>query len=185
MKKKNLSYFAAKRQNGMSLLEVIVSFLVVGLGLGLLVSMLGASNRYGATAEYRANAMREIQTIVDAMRANRMGLAGYQFGSGQWEDNNYSLSVAKKNPEVKCASAECTLEEKLKQRAESQALTRAQREMTTWLRNVNNSVPAGQGSILRQPDGSYIVRVRWQIGEENQRQDDETKNELIELRVVI
>ena len=39
------------QQKGMTLLEVLVSMLVIGLALAMSISMIQAANRYGETAE--------------------------------------------------------------------------------------------------------------------------------------
>ena len=63
---------AMNKQQGMTLLEVVVSMLVVALGLVMSVSMLQTANRFGDTAEYTSFALQESQTLIDAMRANRL-----------------------------------------------------------------------------------------------------------------
>ena len=72
MKKKFL-----RKQKGMSLLEVIVSMLICGIGLAGTISAIQASQRLATSADYRAIATREIQSIVDMMRANRLGADKY------------------------------------------------------------------------------------------------------------
>lgn len=64
-------------QRGMTLLEVVVSMLVVALGLTMSISMIQTANRFGDTAEYTAFALQESQSLVDAMRANRLGEQTY------------------------------------------------------------------------------------------------------------
>ena len=53
---------AMNKQQGMTLLEVVVSMLVVALGLVMSVSMLQTANRFGDTAEYTSFALQESQT---------------------------------------------------------------------------------------------------------------------------
>ena len=57
-------------QRGMTLLEVVISMLVVALGLVMSISMIQTANRFGDTAEYTAFALQKSQLIIDTMRAN-------------------------------------------------------------------------------------------------------------------
>ena len=61
---------AMNKQQGMTLLEVVISMLVVALGLVMSVSMLQTANRFGDTAEYTDFALQKSQLIIDTMRAN-------------------------------------------------------------------------------------------------------------------
>ena len=47
------------RQKGMTLLEIVVSMLIVALGLAISVSMIQTANRFGDTAEYTAFALQK------------------------------------------------------------------------------------------------------------------------------
>ncbi len=175
------------KEKGMTLLEVVVSMLVVGLGLAITVSMLMAANRYGHSAEYRAVALREAQSIIDSMRTNKLGERIYVFGvqdadNVQYIGNDYEINVPAATPFVaQCVpGAEedeagfCDFEQQVAEyqsSAVSTAEVRANTELANWLTNLQTVLPGGQAAVIDAGGGNHSVVVLWLSGDENQRTD--------------
>jgi type IV pilus assembly protein PilV len=72
------------RQQGFSLIEVLVSMFIVSLGILALSGLMQASSRYGKTSELRATATLLANDIADHIRANaagaHAGTTGYNLG---------------------------------------------------------------------------------------------------------
>ena len=150
---------AMNKQQGMTLLEVVVSMLVVALGLVMSVSMLQTANRFGDTAEYTSFALQESQTLIDAMRANRLadetyfvnaiGViynsldAFYKFTS----DDKEVVKQEVKN-RLMCKNASCTEAENI-----------AKEDMATWISEIV-TLPGGRAAVGRLGDQFEVV-VMW------------------------
>ena len=70
MKKRRLvGTLLRTHQKGMTLLEIVISMLIVALGLAMSVSMIQTANRFGDTAEFTAFAQQKSQQIIDRSRS--------------------------------------------------------------------------------------------------------------------
>lgn len=159
----------ACQQRGMTILEVVVSMLVVALGLAMSISMIQTANRFGDTAEYTAFALQESQSLIDAMRANRLAErtyfvdaigvtskdtpmetiydsleAFYKFSS---EDKEVIKREVKNRLRCKDAT-NCT-----------EAENNAKEDMATWVSEVV-SLPGGRAAIGKLND-QYEVVIMW------------------------
>lgn len=151
---KNKKFFR-QCEKGMTMLEVVVSMLIIGIGLAMTVSMLSASNRYANSAEYRAIAMREIQSIVDNMRANKLGASGYT--------NSPDSSVD-------CGGCDAN-QKKAKTDAFDLAIKRAKKEKDEWNKELETNLPSGTGTVARKGAAadSYTVSVTWHLATEEEQ----------------
>ena len=159
------------RQRGMTLLEIVVSMLIVALGLAMSVSMIQTANRFGDTAEYTAFAQQKSQFIIDAMRANNIAR------------DTYILSQNKADPEIKIldykslydslgsvyASGDITSHLKCKTGSCTDAEKIAKEDMQTWV-NAIRTLPGGRG-VIRQNDNQYEVVVMWMHVSETSNND--------------
>ncbi|WP_314887552.1 type IV pilus modification protein PilV [Cardiobacterium hominis] len=159
---------AMNKQQGMTLLEVVVSMLVVALGLVMSVSMLQTANRFGDTAEYTSFALQESQTLIDAMRANRLADETYFVNAIGVTSKDTSLEVIYNSldafykftsddkevvkQEVKnrlmCKNASCTEAENI-----------AKEDMATWISEIV-TLPGGRAAVGRLGDQFEVV-VMW------------------------
>lgn len=164
----------------MSLLEVVASMLVCGIGLAGTLSAVQASQRLATSAEYRAVATREIQSAVDMMRANRLGANVYvtesDSGASGLSFGDAGLALCKdRTPKdgvnddklndatVKTPRAYCLI-------AQKRADEIANEEIKNWKGRISELLPSGKGKIsAEQKGGIYVftVRVSWVIGNEN------------------
>lgn len=122
-------------QNGFSLLEVLISVVVLSIGLLGVAALQTNAVRYNASAHLRSIAISQMGDIIDRMEANSSGLA-----SGYY--NNVSGVGTKPNCTT-CSSSQI-----------------AARDIYQW--NYSNSLllPSGQGTIQR--NGSLLrITIRW------------------------
>ncbi len=68
---------ARARMRGMSLIEVLVSVLILGVGLLGIAAMQSLALRGGQSSLETSQAVMETTGIIEAMRANRANAAGY------------------------------------------------------------------------------------------------------------
>lgn len=68
-----------RKVRGVSLIEVLVSILIAAVGLLALAGANVASVRYTKMSQYRGTATLLANDIGERMRANKLGLAGYDF----------------------------------------------------------------------------------------------------------
>lgn len=152
-----------RRQHGMTLLEVLVSMLVIGLALAMSISMIQTANRYGETAEYTAAALQRAQSIIDKMRANNVAAPAYVFDGGA-KGTNYNalygkLDMGKIPNDLKCqiegvastapALVNC-----------NNYLEQAKQDMVSWSNELQQNLPGGKGMIRRNGSG-YEIIVMW------------------------
>jgi type IV pilus assembly protein PilV len=115
-----------KRQQGFTLLEVLVAIVVLAVGLIGLVGLQTVSIKNNHTAYYRAIAIQQVYDMADRMRAN---LAGVREG-----DYN-SLTGAGTNTNSGCTSSVCS------------AAALANTDLFQWNSNNGILLPGGTGSV--------------------------------------
>ncbi len=151
------------RQRGMTLIEVVVAMLVIGLGLVMSISMLQSSLRYQAMANRQDDAMRLMQEMVDRMRANSIAAGNYLFSQ-----HNFTFT-AWSHPQIAatCSGNGCS-------QARNLAFSRAQRDVNEWLAKVSAVLPDGRAAI-DQPDrqnlpNQYRIQLQWLVREDRSRE---------------
>lgn len=78
MTEKNLSmHTLTRRQRGFSLIEALVAFLLLSVGMLGIASLQAVSLRAGYTATLRTVAVIKAEEILERMRANQTALASY------------------------------------------------------------------------------------------------------------
>ncbi len=89
------------RAFGFSLVEVLVSMLVVAMGILALAGLLQASTRYARMSELRSNATLLANDIADRMRANSVGA---QLGALGYDSTGKAFPTAAAAPHAACTS---------------------------------------------------------------------------------
>ncbi|WP_298641234.1 type IV pilus modification protein PilV [uncultured Cardiobacterium sp.] len=160
-----------QKEGGMTLLEIVISMLIVALGLAMSVSMIQTANRFGDTAEFTAFAQQKSQQIIDAMRANSIARDTYLLdrentalqGNIDYQQLYNSLSTLYDSTDIttnlKCKSGRCT-----------EAENNAKQDMRMWVSEIR-SLPGGRG-IIRQKGNQYEVIVMWSHVPETNRSED-------------
>ena len=172
-----------KKQRGMSLLEVVVSMLICGIGLAGMLAAVQASQRLALSADYRAIATREIQSAVDMMRANRLGADKYidvTYGSRVNINGNTDAGLAI----CKDRTAVNTNARQYCEDAMANATKVAAKEAELWKERVKNALPGGIGTIsAEQKGGIYVftVKIEWKIANENKTVSDNPADDAIQM----
>lgn len=71
-----------RHQSGSSLIEVLVSALILAFGMLALVSMQASATQMGKIAQFKADASRLALSYSERVRTNRTALANYMIGDG-------------------------------------------------------------------------------------------------------
>ena len=137
------------RQQGLSLIEVMIALAVFSFGLLALAALMASGLKYNTSALHRSYATSQAYDMADRIRANRLGLdSGYY----------YNLSGSGTNPV--CIESDCTPEQMA--------------QYDTWQWNTDNArlLPEGAGTVsLKSSDSSiYTITVAW-----NDDRDPETE----------
>lgn len=71
------------KQRGITLIEVLVTLVILTIGITGIAMVQARSMQSGAQMKYRSAAISSAQSIVDVMRANRIGIAAQSLASLQ------------------------------------------------------------------------------------------------------
>lgn len=152
-------------QKGMTLLEIVVSMLVVALGLAMSISMIQTANRFGDTAEYTAFALQKSQLIIDTMRANVLAkdtyvLEGVNIGNSN--DNNAYESIYDSLSSIYAAGSGSALVGKLKCKEATctKSEENAKADVYAWSDEIIKTLPGGRAFIGKNGN-HYVVVVMW------------------------
>lgn len=154
-------------QKGMTLLEIVVSMLIVALGLAMSVSMIQSANRFGDTAEYTAFALQKSQLIIDTMRANALAKETYVVNginanpnngdyknvydslSSIYDAANKDAALSRLVDNLRCKNSACTLAEE-----------NAKADVYAWADEIMSTLPGGR-ALLRKNNDNYEVIIMW------------------------
>jgi type IV pilus assembly protein PilV len=128
-----------QRSSGFTLLEVLVSIVVLAIGLLGMAGLIAAGLKSNHTANYRAHATMLTDDILDRMRANKtLALAsGY----------DTTLGAA-------CTASVSTIQGF---------------DCAEWKAMVANELPGGDGAVDVDVNGNITVTIQWNSGlDENQ-----------------
>jgi len=78
---------ASKRQQGFTLLEALIGFLILSIGMLGIASLQAVSLKAGQTSIYVSVAVMKAEEIIESMRVNSGALASYA-GAGPGADNS-------------------------------------------------------------------------------------------------
>ena len=144
----------SRRQAGASLLEVLVSILILSFGMLAMAGLHAASLRYGKMAQFRSVATQLAYDLSDRMRANSAGAVagGYVYTAA------YSATPAPVTVPGCAAPTLCTA-------AEIAAIDLAQ-----WRNTARLALPGG-GVYLTQDPGATNVMNMWVMWQDPQTAD--------------
>ena len=124
----------ARRQNGSTMIEVMVAILVLALGMMGMLGMFISSLKITSGAIYRNVATQQAYAIADSMRANLPNLAAYFTPTATANANCFN-------------STGCTAAQ----------LPNAEYQM--WQTQLSTLLPAGQGKVCRDNAASGSART--------------------------
>jgi type IV pilus assembly protein PilV len=122
---------AARRQRGVSLIEVLVSVLVVSVGMLGAVALQATALRNNQGSYERTQTSILTQGIFDAMRANLAGVTANSYDTGGW---------------VCAAPAAAGL---------------ASSDIARWIGNLHEQIHPGACGRIECASGACTVSVRW------------------------
>lgn len=137
---RNQKHFFSRRCSGLTLIEVLVTLVVVSMGLLGVAALQMRTLRHNYDALMRSHASALADDIADRMRAN---------------------SAA-----VRPASGQSKYETKFGPSSMSSDNSRATRDVIEWKKAITRQLPSGEGEVVVAEDtGLVTIRVRW--GERN------------------
>ena len=152
-----------ERQQGFSLIEVLVTMIIVAIGLMGLISLMLTGVQANATSSMRTMAINQAYDIADRMRAN---LAGVQAGdySGVVPPGSSStcpISAASNvSPPTQTALAGCATNNCVS--ASCTAANLADRDKCVWHNANAVLLPSGSGAICKDNANNwYSIHVSW------------------------
>lgn len=135
-----------KGQQGATLIEVLVSMLVISLGVLAMVIMQLNTAKYAKTSEYRAIGALLASDLTDRMRANRP-----QDGETA---ANYAYNPTGNPPTASACDAKAT------DNCTTQQI--ADKDVADWLLSVSNALPQGNAFIsAREANGGVDLWLIW------------------------
>ena len=140
---------------GASLVEVMISLLILSMGLLGMAALQGLGTQYGNEAYFRSQAIAQTYDMFDRMRANPTAVV-----DGKYEQDPIPTAYA-----TDCATNGCTTSDL------------ANYDLVNWNQLNNELLPGGAGSVTRQGD-AYTVRVTWQ---EDANDDGTAENQSFSL----
>ena len=132
------------RQRGATLIEVLVSFLIISFGMLALLALQNNAIQYNKTTEYRSLATMLATDLAERMRANREQAIG-----GAYDMNGSSTPPDELPGRVACATppATCT------------AAELAAQDVSEWQRLLFINLPGGRAHVEVINDASKDVKV--------------------------
>ena len=131
-----LTFFPLRAQAGASLLEVLISALVLGVGLLGIISLQARALQYNQNAYLYSQAAFLAQDMAERMQANSAGL------------DYYAMGLQDPSPEVQddqCIDNNCTPEQL------------AQWDQSLWRKEVESALPEGESAITRNINAREFV----------------------------
>ena len=126
-----------RKNNGFTLLEVLVTLLIMSFALLGIAGILANSIKNDQSAYSRSQAVLLAADIIDRMRANRT--------TAEIDPSPYALSLA-----LPC----------VKSPASANAI--AQSDLTEWCAALTAALPSGTGSVTRDAtSGKVTIVVQW------------------------
>jgi len=173
-----------RNQSGISLVEVLVTVLIIAIGGLGIASLQLAGLKYSAGSYGRTQAIFLADDIVNRMKSNRRVALGFTENTGAiGAGSAYEIAAftaAGAAPLVDCLVAECDL------------ANRAAYDIATWLEEIERALPSGQGRIRftdevsDDPESDELVRhfeigLRWRQTASTTNVDSDPDDEIKEV----
>lgn len=129
----------SRKQYGFSMLEVLITVLILSFGLLGMASMVTTGMKSNTTSHYRSVATQQTQDIADRMRAN---LTGARTGS-------YDALATSIPDSSDCIAAGCD------------AAQMAVYDHAQWNTANSRLLPGGVGTVAGNLAGGFLITVMW------------------------
>lgn len=141
-----------RNQQGFSLLEVLVSLVILSIGLLGLAGIQGVSLKNNTSASHRTQATLASYDVMDRMRSNSIQINQYL--------SSNTLPTAATNIVGCSASSGCS------------ATQMAEDDLFEWNQILTSTLPSGTGSVTAS--GSvYTITVNWDDNRDGNVDDDD------------
>lgn len=158
----NIRCYQQAHQHGFTLVEILVSLLILSIGMLGMASMQLSGLRNSATSSYRTDATQLSYEIVDAMRANNVAVANNVFADITIENGDELTK-----PETSClqATTDATV-------SSCSASDMAAADLYDWITRVRQKLPNASVSIqcndMDDTDGddctefsTHVITLNW------------------------
>ncbi len=129
----------SRKQSGFSMLEVLITVLILSFGLLGMASMVTTGMKSNTTSHYRSVATQQTQDIADRMRANLTGVR-----SGSYDALATNIPVGSD-----CVAAGCD------------AAQMAVYDHAQWNTANSRLLPGGLGTVAGNLAGGFLITVMW------------------------
>jgi type IV pilus assembly protein PilV len=140
------------RQQGLSLIEVMIALFVFSFGLLALAALMASGLKYNTSALHRSYATSQAYDMADRMRANLLGLdSGCYDGLGDSGTDAKCFSESDSDTDPGCIESDCTPEQM------------AQYDSWQWNSDNLRLLPEGTGTVSAKSSDSdiYTITVTW------------------------
>jgi type IV pilus assembly protein PilV len=135
----------SRRQDGFSMLEVLISLLILSIGLLGLASLQITGLQNNQSAYLRSQATILSSDIVDTMLGNRRAAT-----LGEYNHQSFD-------------------------QAPPGGSSRAAQDLQAWWSNLNVLLPDGRGTVNVTSDGIVTIRIRWLDEREEEEEQDQRR----------
>ena len=179
-------HFPAARQHGMTIIEVLVSMLILGLGVLVLLATQLRTAAGVQEAEQQTIVSQEVQNLIEGMLANPTLSADTASGSTGWTKKSYAAYINRNNASGTISANSTSMS---KQALADAQINEFRQALDNRLPNTNASsticidssgaAPTASGTIKWNCDGNgatTMVKVIWQVTTDNNNASGITMN---------
>lgn len=179
-------HFPAARQHGMTIIEVLVSMLILGLGVLVLLATQLRTAAGVQEAEQQTIVSQEVQNLIEGMLANPTLSADTASGSKGWTKKSYAAYINRENPSGTISANSTSMS---KQALADVQINEFRQALDNRLPNTNASsticidssgaAPTASGTIKWNCDengATTMVKVIWQVTTDNNNASGITMN---------
>lgn len=134
-----LNSIRSRKQSGFSMLEVLITVLILSFGLLGMASMVTTGMKSNNTSHYRSVATQQTQDIADRMRANLTGVRNGTY-------NNLATNIPTSSD---CAATACD------------ATQMAVYDHAQWNTANSRVLPGGLGTVAGNLAIGFLITVMW------------------------
>lgn len=145
---------ARRRQSGVTLIEVLVSILILGLALISLAGLQSYTVKYQLGSANRAVLSMLVSDYAERVRANMEGAPGA--GTASTSKYLYAADWATQSDEPTAASTDCAT------KVCTDASTLAEWDMAMWRQRVREELPRGSVQVKGSVTDGMTVTFMWQ-----------------------
>jgi type IV pilus assembly protein PilV len=135
---------AACRQNGVTLLEVLVSLVILCFGMLGLAGLQMSALKYNSVASTRSGATLLASELSDRMRSNMAGVKASNYARNM----DYATAIGSPVTAPACGST-----------TDCSAAQLAQLDLANWLARIGTALPSGTGAILPTAGNASVTTI--------------------------